>query len=188
MSLNIQEQLRQSPHAQPAQSHEPFTRNAFAPKPRSQQPLSHTTGETLPTWDRLRFEAHTQPLRYNDEDEDLTLPLPMQAPDPRITATRIALHSIEVLTGHRKPQHLQNWLTREVFEKLVRRAGLGLRLNGNIREPLPAPQCCRVFVCRPCSRVAQTSLVVHDGRRIRAVALRLEYRRGRWRGTALDIG
>jgi hypothetical protein len=42
-------------------------------------------------------------------------------------------------------------------------------------------------VCHPRDDVAEASLVVHDGGRLRAMAIRLEGRDGRWVVTALQV-
>ena len=46
----------------------------------------------------------------------------------------------------------------------------------------------RVHVCQIVPGVVEASVVVHDGNHLRAAAVRLEVRRGRWRATALEIG
>jgi hypothetical protein len=46
----------------------------------------------------------------------------------------------------------------------------------------------RVRVCAPREGVAECSAVVHDGTRVRALAIRLERQPDRWQVTALEIG
>ena len=46
----------------------------------------------------------------------------------------------------------------------------------------------RVRVCRLSQLVAEASVVLDDGDRVRAAAIRLESHRGYWRATVLEIG
>jgi len=45
-----------------------------------------------------------------------------------------------------------------------------------------------VRVCQPADGIAEVSATVRAGRRVRAIAFRVEGVQGRWRITALDIG
>ncbi|MFP7707446.1 Rv3235 family protein [Trueperella sp. LYQ141] len=105
---------------------------------------------------------------------------------PAHFAAALVTQAIEVLLGHRPPRHLQSWLHPEVYDALVRRAGLALRIAGRA-APRQSPRIRRIVVCEPRPRVAEVSLVVFDGLRIRAAAVRLEIRRERWHVTALEI-
>ncbi|MCI7304821.1 MAG: Rv3235 family protein [Trueperella sp.] len=101
-------------------------------------------------------------------------------------AARVVGQSIEVLMGHRPARQLQTWMHPDVYEALIRRAGLGQRVLGRAEKCMP-PRIKRVRVCEPRKGVAEVSLVVFDGKRTRAAAARLEVRRGRWHVTALEI-
>ena len=46
----------------------------------------------------------------------------------------------------------------------------------------------RIRLCRLGEHAAEATVVVDDGPRVRAVAVRLEGHRGHWRATALEIG
>jgi hypothetical protein len=45
-----------------------------------------------------------------------------------------------------------------------------------------------VHSCAITSEIVEVASVVHDGRRIKALACRMEARGGRWRVTALEFG
>ncbi|MCF2705980.1 hypothetical protein I6E29_01680 [Arcanobacterium haemolyticum] len=148
---------------------------------------SYAYPETQPhlPWDRLHLTAHGTPLRYYQTDS-LTTPLPPEAPKPAPIAAIIVIQAIEILLGHRPHQHLHHWLSREVYSTLVRRAGLAARIHGTAPR-IRAPYVHRLHLCMPVARAAEVAIAVHDGNRLRAAAIRLEYRKGRWRGVALDI-
>ncbi|AHU90232.1 Rv3235 family protein [Trueperella pyogenes] len=101
-------------------------------------------------------------------------------------AAAVVGQAIEVLMGHRPVRQLQTWLHPDVYDALARRAGLAQRVHGKA-EKCRSPRVRRVRVCSPRAGIAEASLVVFDGKRIRAAAVRLEVRRGRWHVTALEI-
>ncbi|SDU77697.1 hypothetical protein SAMN04489737_0130 [Arcanobacterium phocae] len=149
---------------------------------------------TIPTsspedpYDRLTiFVKAQQPIDFDDDDRfALDRPLPTDIVPATTFSARIVGQAIEVLHGHRPVRQLQSWLASGVYRALVSRAGLNQRLHG------PAPQTSRpvirrIHVNHPRRRIAEVSVVVHDGFRIRAVALRLEIHRNHWIVTALEI-
>ncbi|VEI13714.1 Rv3235 family protein [Trueperella bialowiezensis] len=109
-----------------------------------------------------------------------------QLPPPDRFAATLIKQAVEALLGHRPVRQLQTWLHPAVYEAFVRRAGLGQRINGRAEKCLP-PHVKKVVVCIPREGVAETSLVIFDGTKIRAAAVRLEVRRSRWHATALEI-
>lgn len=145
---------------------------------------------TSPTnmFDRVALNA-TRTERFNDVDDwhtgpDQPLPDGIAAPDR--FAAALTAQAVEVLLGHRPARQLQTWMSPGVFESLTRRAGLGLRIMG--RAPATKrPRVRRATVCQPRRRIAEVSLVLHDGLRIRAAAVRLEIRHQHWYVTALEI-
>jgi len=94
--------------------------------------------------------------------------------------------ALEVLAGVRPLQQLARWLDFEEFERLqlrtnlVRGRGQG-RLHRNVRI-------LRVRVCPVSEGVYEVAVAAAETDRVRAVALRLEQRRGLWKVTALEIG
>nr|WP_253281019.1 Rv3235 family protein [Arcanobacterium phocae] len=166
------------------------TRPALSPVLSDDQHLSHQLPISSPEepYDRLSIFVQTQqPIDYDDDDRfALDRPLPADIVPATTFSARIVGQAIEVLHGHRPVRQLQSWLASGVYRALVCRAGLNQRLHG------PAPQTSRpairrVHVNHPRRRIAEVSVVVHDGFRIRAVALRLEIHRDHWIVTALEI-
>ena len=139
-------------------------------------------------WDRLSLivtKPHI-PMNWNAEGE-LTDVLPDQAASPLPLITRLVIHAVEVLLCHRPATQLRHWLTPDVYQALSRRAGLAYRIKG----PAPrttAPVVRRLQYCRPQARVVEAAIVIYDGSKTRAAAIRMEYRRSRWLTTALEIG
>lgn len=138
-----------------------------------------------PPWDRVRFRADVSGLAAGRVD-----PPPAELPElPPVApwAGTLARAAVEVLTGSRPCAQLARWLTADLYEALVRRAGLAVRINGRPAQAL----CARVRRVRATEvrpGVHEVAVVVHDGVRVRAAALRVECRRGRWQATALEIG
>lgn len=141
-------------------------------------------GDTARPWDRVRFSAETPPeAEVSPLEEAGPVPLAPVAP----WAGTLVRAAVEVLTGSRPTAQLARWLSADLYESLARRAGLAVRVQG---RPDPA-LCARVRRVR-CTEVRpgvhEAAVVVHDGVRIRAAAVRVECHRGRWRATALEIG
>lgn len=110
-------------------------------------------------------------------------PPPAELADPDRLCGAVVLAAVEALRSTRPLAQLVRWVTPEVFEALagaVRPAGSGPQ------RQRPVIRSARV--CRVSPTVTEGAVVVHDGARVRAAALRLEVRRGNWRVTALQIG
>lgn len=116
------------------------------------------------------------------EDEDRGAP---PTADPGLVVRRLATASVEVITGVRPAAQLARWLAPGVLDALRVRSTLGR--HAALRASR-APACRAVRVSRLDPHVVEATAVVDDGRRVRAVALRLETHRGAWRATALEIG
>lgn len=112
---------------------------------------------------------------------------PVPAAEPGRLASTIAQAGVEVLMGRRSVGQLARWLTPGVYDALHDRATLTLRAVGP-RSARRAPTVRRARVWRVDEHALEASVVVDDGLRVRAVALRLESHRGSWRATALEIG
>lgn len=94
--------------------------------------------------------------------------------------------ALEVAAGARPGGQLTRWATEEVCAALLRRGVLSAARAHTARVPRRTVVSSRASCPRP--GVAEASAVITDGRRMRAVALRMESRQGRWRVTALQIG
>lgn len=96
---------------------------------------------------------------------------------------------VEIIRGHRSPSALRPWLAPDVLAQLTRRAELAKRLaDGPRRSPGTGLRLGGVRVCVVTDRAVEASVVVREPHRARALALRLELQRGRWKVTALEIG
>lgn len=120
-------------------------------------------------------------------------------PDPRAWAHRLGLAIAEVLVGQRAPTQVVRWTTPEVYAVIARRALVAARrsrtdgrsgTDGRFRPGIPRARILvrRVHVCRPADGVAEASVILQDGPRVRAMALRLTGFDGRWRVESLEVG
>lgn len=115
--------------------------------------------------------------------------------DAEAWAHRFAQAAVEVAGGDRPVTQLLRWTSRTVFQDLERRAQLvaRARLHGTAdqasgrRHAGVRPQVLGVRGCVVSPTVVELSAHVRHGHRSRAVALRLELDRGRWRCTALEF-
>ncbi len=105
--------------------------------------------------------------------------------DPRLVARRLATACVEVVLGVRPAAQLARWLTPGVLDALRSRSGFG---RGTVPGPRRAPACRGLRVCLVGEHAVEATAVVDDGRRVRAVAVRLETHRGAWRATAVEVG
>ncbi len=132
----------------------------------------------------------------DEEDGDALLVGPQptdraQLPDPHPRATHLAQAVVEVLSGTRTPVQLLRWTSPEVYAVLARRALLAQRraresgASAGRRRPVVVR---RVLVCEPRDGIAEVTVVVVDGGRVRALAMRLAGYDGDWRIVVLQLG
>ncbi|MCC2312966.1 Rv3235 family protein [Cellulomonas xiejunii] len=98
----------------------------------------------------------------------------------------VGLACVEVVLGRRPSPQLARWVAPDVLESLQESADLIRRAGVLTHSRRPAAR--RVRVCPIDHHTAEACLVVDDGVRVRAVALRLQAHRGAWRVTRLEIG
>ena len=110
--------------------------------------------------------------------------------DPAAWAARITHAMLEVMTGIRPAPQVLRWTSPEVYAVLARRNALVARRVAEGRAPRTRPRISvlRMRVCEPADGVAEAAVVVRDGSRVRAVAIRLVGQDGKWRVSALQIG
>jgi hypothetical protein len=110
-------------------------------------------------------------------------PEPQQAEigDPRQICGAVVLAAVEALRSARPLSQLIRWVSPDVLESLAKAAlpPTGDRVRAVIRGQR---------ICRISPTVAEGSVVIHDGARVRAAAVRMEVHRGSWRVTVLHIG
>lgn len=117
-----------------------------------------------------------------DEDDRGAVP----TTDPRRFAHGVGIACVEAALGRRPAAQLARWVAPGVLDSLQRRADLVRRTSVLTHARRPTAR--RVRVCTVDPHAAEACLVVDDGLRVRAVALRIEAHRGTWRVTTLDIG
>ncbi|MDQ0277097.1 hypothetical protein QO003_001400 [Arthrobacter silviterrae] len=122
---------------------------------------------------------------------------------------KIALATLEVLSGARSVQQLARWLDTRCFSALTTRARLhasacaaqdrrlshdrapGATAGGtadNVRTLHRQPMVHSIHCSPVCPGIYETSVVIADSTRFRAIAMRFEESRGTWKVTALQIG
>jgi hypothetical protein len=107
-------------------------------------------------------------------------------PDPTPVCCAMVQAAVEALRGARPLAQLARWVSPEIYDQLDARAKLTQRVRGADGAHRAAIR--RIRLCRLGESTAEATVVVDDGPRVRAVAVRLEGRRGQWRATALEIG
>lgn len=109
----------------------------------------------------------------------------VRLPDPTRMCCAMVQAAVEALRGTRPLAQLARWVSPEIYEQLAARAELTQRVRG---EATHRAAIRRIRLCRLGEFAAEATVVVDDGPRVRAVAVRLEGHRGHWRATALEIG
>lgn len=110
-------------------------------------------------------------------------------PDPGPWAGQISQAIVEVMSGLRPAPQVVRWTTPQVYAVIARRGALAARRRAARPRALGQRAVVRsVHVCEPADGVAECSVVVSEGARVRAMALRLSGQDGRWRVEALQIG
>lgn len=127
-------------------------------------------------------------------DEQLFGPQPTRAcdlPDPSLWASHIAQGLVEVMHGVRPPSQVMRWTTPEVYAVVARRGSRAARrrtTHGDRATSAHRTRIIRVRICEPAPDVVEAAIVLLDAGRVRALALRLVGRDGRWVVEALQIG
>lgn len=155
-------------------------------------PLAPPEPDPGPHWDPVAFSVSADSAHCDDHDLTARPQLVWsngrrrELPDPQAWAGTVARACVEALRGTRPAGQLHRWLDPEVFTALHRRAALAARIR---RRP-PRGRAVRIRRVRPC-RVApgiwEAAVVLVDGNRVRAAAVRIEEHRGHWRATAVQI-
>jgi hypothetical protein len=132
---------------------------------------------------RLPFLEHRNVTQLH------TLPgpaLPQTLPDPVGWGRRLLVGIIETAGGRRPLQQLGALLSPRVAFGLGADFERAARMN--TRHWTHAATIRTVHASVPAEGVAELNATVQAGRRVRAVALRLEAQDGRWRCTKLQLG
>lgn len=127
----------------------------------------------------LPFEYPRRHLRIQPSPSALRATLP----DPAKWGRRLLIGIIETAAGRRPLNQLNALLSPSVAN--------GLRSDLEVasrRHWTHAATIRSVHAAEPADNVAEVSATLQHGRRVRAVAMRLEIRHGRWRCTRLVLG
>ena len=119
-------------------------------------------------------------------------------PDPTQLCGAVALAAVEALAGARPLAQLARWVTPNVLDQLetryrhlaparARRAATASRQAKDRGCPIPRALVRSARISRVSATVAEGTVVLYDGERIRAAAVRLEVRRQTWRVSVLQI-
>ena len=112
---------------------------------------------------------------------------PVSPPDPLKSCCALVQAAVETIRGIRPIGQLVRWVTPQVYDAVAKRAGLTVRVRGDLRDG-HRTTIRHVRLCRLGERAFEASVVVDDGPRVRAVAVRMELHRDGWRAVALEIG
>lgn len=137
-------------------------------------------------WDRVRLSLASQVVQRRTDTTASRSAVP--APEAGPWAGALARSTVEALLGIRPATQLEHWLTPELYDAVRRRAGLAARVLGKPVLRVPPRVLSTHPQWDPERQIAEVSVVLHDGDRVRAAAVQLEAFRGRWRGTVLEIG
>jgi hypothetical protein len=165
----------------------PATGPAIRPAPRREPPFDD---ELVPVvlgagpLDRpLPFEDHRGRTRPIPSDRSLAA---ARLPDPVTWGRRLLVAVIETAGGRRPLQQLGALMSPRVASGL--RADFERAARLDRRHWIHAAVVRTVHASTPADGVAEVSASLEIGRRVRAVALRLEVEDGRWRCTRLQLG
>jgi hypothetical protein len=160
-------------------------RIVIRPAPRREPPfddeLADPRSPVGPLDQRLPFA--TSPARH------AWRPVPRRAagvPDPQAWCRRLIIGMIETAAGRRPLHQLSALLSASVsrglgadFEKAARAGRPHWLHRASVRS---------IRTAEPAEGIAEISATVDTGIRVRAIAMRLEVRHGRWRCTRLQLG
>ncbi|MEO8889095.1 MAG: Rv3235 family protein [Jatrophihabitantaceae bacterium] len=157
------------------------------PAPRREPPFDdelvpaqlHRTGP----WDRRLPFQEPRPLGRHAQPGAA---LPQSLPDPAGWGRRLLVGIIETAAGRRPLQQLSALLDHRVAYGL----GTDFERAARLNRPhwIHTATVRTVHASTPADGVAELNATLQVGRRVRAVALRLEAQDGRWRCTKLQLG
>jgi len=171
--------------ARPSRATTPLERpdpsDGFAPGPRVDVDSTATRSRLLGT---------------TDDTDAATRAAAAPLGDPRSLAVQVVQAVAEILAGDRQITQLTAWVDEEVYAAVAaaapdvtRTPTPSARRTGPARtRPEDRPMIRSLHVFQPAAGVAEVVARVQTGGRSRAVALRLEGWRGRWRCNALTVG
>jgi hypothetical protein len=107
----------------------------------------------------------------------------------RSLARIVALACVEAELGLRPARQLSAWLDLSTYGKMVRRAELARRIRPADPEGcVAAPRALGARCCPAGEGIYEASATIQLPDRVKAMALRIEKHRTRWKVTALELG
>jgi hypothetical protein len=142
----------------------------------------------VPPPDLAGYEPPTLDVELEGADDELRTDSGI-GEDARLLCAKLALCVIEILAGARPLDQLGRWVSDSVFIQLLRRTVIAARSREVTGDEARRP---RVRVGEPLlnrlgDSVVEAVVMIHQPARSRAVALRLERHRARWRATAITV-
>lgn len=160
----------------------------IVPAPRPRMTPAPLPGQSYPP-DDLDARFVQDWLEFEDREDDEPGPrAPSPLPHPESVAGPLAQALVEVLAGRRPVVQMVRWSSPTVYAALTARASVAHRRRLALRGTPVRLAVRRVIVTRPRDEVAEVSIVVIDGTRVRAVAMQLRGIDGRWIIDALQVG
>ena len=159
----------------------------LAPSPLPGQPFPRDIADDRFVQPSLDFGSPVA-VAVADEDEDDDLPDHHRAPDPAQIIQPLATALVEVLAGRRPVVQLVRWTSPGVYAALTARSTVAYRRRlthpgGPVRVAVR-----RVVLTQPGDGIVEASIIVIDGVRVRAIAVRLRANGHRWVIEALQVG
>lgn len=115
--------------------------------------------------------------------------LECELPDPEPLLRNLGRSVFEIMAGVREVEQLARWIAPDVFSGLLARAqhaARARRVRGrSMRRPVIETRSC--LWQSPRDGVVEATVTVDLGPRVRAVVIRLEEFRGRWRAERLHV-
>lgn len=110
-------------------------------------------------------------------------------PSPGTLCSNLARSVVEILAGARPLDQIGRWVSDSVYVHLLRRTMLTVQARTTAAEnPLrPRMTIGDPVLAFPVDGVVEAVVMVHQPARSRAVAIRLERHRARWRATAINV-
>ena len=100
-----------------------------------------------------------------------------ELPDIEHWITRFAISAIEIMGARRTPTQLARWSHRLVYSKM-------LAMIGSF-ETLPKIR--RIYISQPLEGIAETTITLRIGERVRSLILRFEGVDARWLCTEMEL-
>lgn len=110
-------------------------------------------------------------------------------PDPTPLLRNLTQGILEVIAGMRPIEHLARWVSEEAFRTLVIRSNLAARARSarGVRATTSPLVVTTVRCTWPADNAVEATVIVAGRARTRAVAIRLDEFRGRWRASSIAL-